>query len=304
MSEHRSPRFGEVITAMVTPFGKDGSLDAQAASRLANYLVEHGSDGLVIAGTTGESPTLSHQEKLTLFSTVIDAVGDRASVIAGTGSPNTAETIELTKEAAGLGADACLVVTPYYSKPPQNGLVAHYRAIADASSVPLMLYDIPGRTGRRVERSTMIELAGHRNIVANKDAVGDASETAKLRAELDAAGHTDFELYSGDDPMLLPHLAAGAVGIVSVCSHLIGPQLKQIVAAFYDGKVEEARRIYLEHLEFMNVIMGVTASPIPVKYAVGLQGLIDVGEPRLPLVPPTEEEGRTIRSAMEKIGLL
>lgn len=303
MRENRSPRFGEVITAMVTPFGSDGLLDAQAASRLANYLVEHGSDGIVVAGTTGESPTLSHQEKLSLFTAVIDAVGDRAKVIAGTGSPDTSETIALTKEAAGLGADACLVVTPYYSKPPQNGLLAHYRAIADASAVPLVLYDIPGRTGRRVERQTMVELAGHGNIVANKDAVGDPSETAKLRADLDAAGHTDFELYSGDDGMLLPHLAAGAVGIVSVCSHLIGPQIKQLVSAFHDGKVEEARRIFLEHLELMDVIMGVTASPIPVKYAVGLLG-IHVGEPRLPLVPVTEEEADTIRSAMEKIGLL
>lgn len=297
------PRFGEVLTAMITPFTADGALDVPAARRLASYLTEHGSDGLVVCGTTGESPTLSHAEKLDLFKGVIEEVGGKATVIAGTGSPNTAETIELTREVRELGADAALVVTPYYSKPPQNGLVAHYRAIADGVDIPLVLYDIPGRTGRRVERATMVELAAHPNIVADKDAVGDAGETARLRAELDAAGHTDFEIYSGDDPLLLPHLAAGAVGIVSVCSHLIGPQLKQIVSAWGDGKIDEAKRIYTEHLELMSVIMGVTASPIPVKYAVGLLGL-DAGEPRLPLVPPTDEEARTIRAAMEKSGLL
>ncbi len=296
-------RFGELLTAMVTPFAKDGSLDVTRARELARHLVERGSDGLVVCGTTGESPTLTHDEKLALFEAVVDEVGSRASVIAGTGTYNTAESIELTRAAADRGVDACLVVTPYYSKPPQNGLLAHFRAIADASPVPLVLYDIPGRTGRRVERSTMVELAGHANIVANKDAVGDASETAKLRAELDAAGHIDFELYSGDDPMLLPHLAAGAVGVVSVCSHLIGPQMKQLFAAWNDGKIDEARRIFLEHLELINVIMTVTASPIPVKHAVGLLG-VAVGDPRLPLVPPTEDEGRTIRSAMEKTGLL
>lgn len=297
------PRFGEVLTAMVTPFTTEGSLDVAAARRLAAYLVDHGSDGIVVAGTTGESPTLTHAEKIALFEAVIDEVGSRANVIAGTGTYNTAETIELTREVAALGVDGCLVVTPYYSKPPQNGLLAHYRAIADAVDIPLVLYDIPGRTGRRVERATMIELAAHPNIVADKDAVGDPSETAKLRRELDEAGHADFEIYSGDDPLLLPHLAAGVVGIVSVCSHLIGPQLKQIFSAWNDGKVAEAQRIFAEHLELMATIMGVTASPIPVKYAAGLMGL-DVGDPRLPLVPPTEAEAATIRSAMEKIGLL
>lgn len=303
MTTTPGPRFGEVLTAMVTPFASDGSFDAGAARRLAAYLVEHGSDGLVLAGTTGESPTLSHDEKLQLFEAVVAEVGARAKLIAGTGSPNTAETIELTREAAGLGVDACLVVTPYYSKPPQNGLLAHYRAIADAVDIPLVLYDIPGRTGRRVDRSTVVALAAHPNIVADKDAVGDAAETAKLRAELDAAGRSDFEIYSGDDPMLLPHLAAGAVGIVSVCSHVIGPQIKQIFSAWNDGKIGEAQRLFSENLELMSVIMGVTASPIPVKHAVGLLGL-DVGEPRLPLVPPTDDEARAIRSAMEKTGLL
>lgn len=299
----QTARFGELITAMVTPFAADGSLDVARARELARHLVEHGSDGLVVCGTTGESPTLTHDEKMQLFEAVVDEVGSSSSVIAGTGTYNTAESIELTREAGERGVDACLIVTPYYSKPPQNGLLAHFRAIADASSVPIMVYDIPGRTAKRIERATMVELARHDNIVADKEAVGDAGETAKLRSELDAAGLRDFEIYSGDDPLLLPHLGAGAVGIVSVCSHLIGPQIKQIISAFNDGKVEEAKRIYLELLPLMQTIMGLTSSPIPVKAAVNMIG-IDVGEPRLPLVPPTEEESRAIRTALEGAGLL
>ena len=297
------PRFGRVLTAMVTPFAKDGSLNVEAARKLASHLVDNGSEGLVVAGTTGESPVLSHEEKLELFTAVVEEVGGRAKVVAGTGSPDTKETIELTKEVAGLGVDAALVVTPYYSRPPQNGLLAHYRAVADASSIPLMLYDIPVRTGRRVEIETMVELAGHPNIVANKDAVGNASETRKLRAALDEAGHTDFELYSGDDPMLIEHLDAGVVGIVSVCSHLIGTRIAQVIAHYNAGDKDAALAVFDESVGFMKVIMGLTASPIPVKYATGLLGL-DVGDPRLPNVPPTDDEAKTIRSAMEKIGIL
>jgi 4-hydroxy-tetrahydrodipicolinate synthase len=296
-------RFGEVLTAMVTPFGSDGSVDLKAARDLATYLVEHGSDGLVVCGTTGESPTLTHDEKLSLFEAIVAEVGERATVIAGTGTYDTAESIDLTRAAAERGVDACLVVTPYYSKPPQNGLRAHFLAIAEQSSVPLMIYDIPGRTARRVERPTMVSLAEHERIVAVKDAVGDATETARLRADLDAAGNHDFEIYSGDDVLLLGHLASGAVGVVSVCSHLVGPQIKQIFAAWSDGKVEEAQRIYLELTPLMSTIMGLTASPIPVKAAVGMLGL-DVGDPRLPLVPPTEEEAAAIRATLEAAGLL
>lgn len=295
--------FGEVLTAMVTPFNGDGSLNVTATRKLASHLVEHGSDGLVVCGTTGESPVLSHDEKLTLFETVVDEVGERATVIAGTGTYNTAESIELTKAAAARGVDGCLVVTPYYSKPPQNALLAHFTAIADASSVPLILYDIPPRTNTRIERPTMVKLAEHPNIVADKDAVGNPLETAKLRADLNAAGCHDFALYSGDDLMLMPHIGSGVVGVVSVCSHLIGAQLKQIISAYNDGKNEEAMRIYLDCLPLMSVIMGLTTSPIPIKAAVGMIGF-DVGEPRLPLVPPTEEQEAAIRSALEDASLL
>jgi 4-hydroxy-tetrahydrodipicolinate synthase len=246
---------------------------------------------------------LSHEEKLALFEAVVDETGDRAKVIAGTGTYNTAESIELTKEAADRGVDGCLIVTPYYSKPPQNALLAHFTAIADATTVPLILYDIPPRTSMRIERPTMVELAKHPNIVADKDAVGNALETAKLRADLNAAGLDEFALYSGDDLMLMPHLGGGVVGVISVCSHLIGSQLKQIISAYNDGKNEEAMRIYLEYLPLMSVIMGLTTSPIPVKAAAAMIGL-DVGEPRLPLVPPTEEQAAAIRSALENVNLL
>ena len=296
-------RFGQVITAMVTPFASDGSLDVKAARTLAAHLVDHGSDGLVLAGTTGESPTLSHSEKLALFENVLEEVGDRASVIAGTGSYDTSETVTLTGEAAALGVTACLVVTPYYSKPPQNGLLAHFRAAADANDVPIIVYDIPGRTGRRVERPTMVELASHERIVGVKDAVGDPLETANLRSELDAAGHSEFEIYSGDDGLLFPHIAAGAVGIISVCSHLVGEKIKQVFTLYDEGRAAEARAAYLGLLPLINTIMGVTSSPIPVKAAVNMIGL-EVGGPRLPLVPPTPAEEEAIRSALQGIGLV
>ncbi len=296
-------RFGEVLTAMVTPFNKDFSLNLGAARKLASHLVDNGSDGLVVCGTTGESPTLDHEEKLSLFETAVEEVGGRAKVVAGTGTYNTAESVVLTKAACKIGVDGILLVTPYYSKPPQNGLLAHFRAIADVSDKPVMVYDIPGRTGKRIERPTMLALAEHERIVADKDAVADAGETALLRRELDAAGHTDFDIYSGDDGLLLPHLAAGAAGIVSVCAHLIGPQIKQIVTAFNEGNVSEAQRVYLSVLPLMKTIMGLTGSPIPVKAAVNMLGL-DAGPPRLPLVEATDDEKKKIKAVLESSGLL
>ncbi len=296
-------RFGEVLTAMVTPFNADGSFDVGGARALAAHLVDHGSDGLVVCGTTGESPTLTHEEKLSLFETVVDEVGGRAAVVAGTGTYNTAESVQLTKEACERGVAACLVVTPYYSKPPQEGLLAHFRTVADASSKPLMLYDIPGRTGRRIEPSTMVALAEHERIAAVKDAVGDAGETAYLRSQLDLTGHSDFEIYSGDDPLLLPQLAAGAVGIVSVCSHLVGDRLAELFEHWGAGRVDDARALYTGLLPFMRTIMTASASPIPVKAAVNMLGL-EAGEPRLPLVPLDADTSGEVRRALEAQGLL
>ncbi len=295
--------FGEVITAMVTPFAPDGSVDLGAARSLAARLVDDGSDGVLVCGTTGESPTLGHDEKLALLDAVVAEVGERATVIAGTGTYDTAESIELTRAAAEHGADACLVVTPYYSKPPQNALIAHFTAIADASPVPLIVYDIPGRTSRRIERPTMLSLADHERVVAVKDAVADPQETALLRAELDASGHAGFEIYSGDDTLLLPHLAAGAVGVISVCSHVVGRQIRQVFSALADGKFDEARRVYLDLLPLMTTLMTVTTSPIPVKAALNMLG-VTVGEPRLPLVPATPEQSAAIRKQLERVGIL
>jgi 4-hydroxy-tetrahydrodipicolinate synthase len=296
-------RFGEVVTAMVTSFDTNGALDPKAARALAVHLVDHGSEGVVVSGTTGEAPALTHAEKLALFSNVVEEVGDRASIVAGTGTYDTAESISLTRAAADVGVDACLIVTPYYSRPPQNALRAHFEAVADASPVPLVLYDIPSRTGRRIERATMVSLARHERIVAVKDAVGDASETALLRADLDAAGLGDFEIYSGDDVLVLPQMAAGAVGVVSVCSHLVGTRLRAMFDAWNRGDGAEARRIYIDLVPLFTTIMTVTTSPIPVKAALGMLG-IDVGEPRLPLVGPTEEQERSIRAALERSGIL
>jgi 4-hydroxy-tetrahydrodipicolinate synthase len=296
-------RFGRIITAMVTPFEDDGSLSLKGARSLAAHLVDHGSDGLVVCGTTGEAPTLAHEEKLGLWENVVEEVGDRATVIAGTGTYDTAESITLTNEAAARGVDACLVVTPYYSKPPQAALRAHFEAVADSSELPVIVYDIPGRTGRRVERATMVDLARHDRIVAVKDAVGDPSETARLRVALDQAGRDDFEIYSGDDVLLLPHIAAGAVGIVSVCSHLVGDRMRSIFDAFEGGDARAARRGYLELFPLIDVIMGITTSPIAVKAALGLLG-IEAGGLRPPLVAATESETRAVRAALEKTGIL
>jgi 4-hydroxy-tetrahydrodipicolinate synthase len=292
-------RFGEVITAMVTPFDTDGSLNVKAARALAAHLADHGSDGIVLAGTTGESPTLTHSEKLALIDNVAEEVGDRVKVVAGTGTYDTAESIELTREAAERGVDACLVVTPYYSRPPQNALRAHFEAVADASSVPLILYDIPGRTGRRIERETMVAVAAHERIVAVKDAVGDPSETARLRVDLDDAGHPEVEIYSGDDVLVLPHVAAGAVGVISVCSHLVGERMAEMLRAWGVGDASDARRTYLELTPLFNVIMGITTSPIAIKAAVAMLGF-DVGDPRLPLVPATDDQKVAIRAALER----
>lgn len=296
-------RFGRVITAMVTPFEPDGSLNVKGARSLAAHLVDHGSDGLVLCGTTGESPTLSHAEKLALIENVVEEVGERATVIAGTGTYDTAESIELTRAAANAGAHACLVVTPYYSKPPQNALRAHFETVADAASVPVILYDIPGRTGRRIEPATLVALARHERIAAVKDAVGDASETVHLRAALDEAGARDFEILSGDDGLLLLHLAAGAVGVVSVSSHLVGDRLAGVIASFDSGDVRAARRDFVALLPLLDTIMTITTSPIAIKAALGMVG-IDVGAPRLPLVPATPEEEAGIRRALESSDLL
>ena len=274
--------FGRALTAMVTPFTPDGSLDLEGAQRLAAYLVDAGNDGLVVNGTTGESPTTSDAEKAALVRAVIEAVGDRAHVIAGVGTNDTAHTVELAREAERSGAHGLLVVTPYYNKPPQEGLFRHFTAAADATGLPVMLYDIPGRSGVAIATETMVRLAEHPRIVANKDAKGD------LAAAAWAIARTDLAWYSGDDMLNLPLLSIGAAGFVSVVGHLVTPELRMMLDAFLAGSTDKAAAI---HHRLLPVFTGIfrTQGVITTKAALALQGL-PAGPLRLPLVEATEAE--------------
>lgn len=274
---HEGAPFGEVLTAMVTPFHADGTIDYDAVENLAKYLVTHGSDGLVVTGTTGESPTLSNDEKRAMYAAVVAAVGDRAVVIAGTGTYDTAESIELSKAAADLGCDGIMAVTPYYSKPGQAGLLAHFTAIADSTDLPLLVYNIPGRTSRLIEVGTLVEMAQHPRIVATKDAVMDIDFTTMTRL----AAPADFAIYSGQDSYTIPMMAVGAIGVVSVASHVIGHQVKAAVQAANQGDFTEARRLHLGMADTFYALFTET-NPAPVKAALNeLWG--NVGGVRLPL---------------------
>lgn len=281
-------RFGSVLTAMVTPFDGDGHLDPDAAAQLARWLVDHGSDGLVVAGTTGEAPVLDDDETVDLWRAVREAV--TVPVIAGTGSNDTHHTVDLTRRASEIGVDGILVVTPYYSRPGPAGMEAHFRAAAEATSLPVLLYDIPIRTGRKVPTEVLVRLAREvDNIVGVKDAAGDPSESARLVAEAPGS----FELYSGDDAMTLPLLAIGAVGTIGVVTHWSGPQHQEMFAAFEKGDVARAREINATLLESFAFFTGPEwPSPIPTKAMMRTLGLA-VGEARLPIGPgPKELEDR------------
>jgi 4-hydroxy-tetrahydrodipicolinate synthase len=269
---------------MVTPFAADGSVDLALTARLADHLVSHGSDGLVVCGTTGESPTLSWDEQHALFAAVKGAVGDRASVLAGSGSNCTAEAVEATRQAAALGADGALVVVPYYNKPPQDGLEAHFRAVAAAApELPLMLYNIPGRTGTCLEPTTVARLLDCPNVVSFKAASGTTEEVSALRA---LCGDR-LAIYSGDDALTLPMLAVGAVGVVSVASHLAGPQISAMVRTFLAGDQVQALVLHDQLLPLCKALF-CTTNPIPVKAALELCGW-PVGAPRLPLLSATAD---------------
>jgi 4-hydroxy-tetrahydrodipicolinate synthase len=271
--------FGRVITAMVTPFASTGAVDFQQAGRLAAHLVDNGSDGLVVCGTTGESPTLSWEEQHQLLATVKAAVGDRARVIAGTGSNCTAEAVEAIGQAQNQGADGALVVVPYYNKPPQEGLEAHFRAIASAApGLPVMLYNIPGRTSCNLTAETTARLMDLPNVVSFKAASGSTDEVSRLRQLCGAR----LAIYSGDDALTLPMLAVGAVGVVSVASHLVGRQIQQMIAAFFGGDHAAALALHDRLLPLCRALFA-TTNPIPVKAALEIEGW-PVGAPRLPLV--------------------
>jgi len=290
MTQAADPRrpFGRLLTAMVTPFTADGSLDAEGAAKLASHLVdEQGNDGLVISGTTGESPTTTDAEKETLLRAVVEAVGDRAKVIAGVGTYDTHHSIDLARAAEKAGAYALLVVTPYYNRPPQSGLVRHFTAVADATGLPVMVYDIPVRTGTPINTDTLCRLAEHERIVAVKDAKGDIAETSWVTRR------TGLAYYSGDDKNTLPYLSVGAVGVVGVPTHIFGRQTKAMIEAYERGDVAEALR---RHHELLPAFYGYfrTQGVILTKAALNLLGL-PAGPVRLPLVDATAEEIAQLR---------
>jgi 4-hydroxy-tetrahydrodipicolinate synthase len=255
--------FGRVVTAMITPMDAGGAVDYAEAARLARWLCDHGSSALVVCGTTGEAPTLSDDEKTQLFRTVVEAVGQRAQVLANTGGNDTHHSIELSRRAAAAGVHALLLVAPYYNKPPQAGLAAHFRAIADAVDLPVMIYNIPGRTSVNVNADTLLGLAGHPRIVAVKESSGDLAQIAEITARAPAG----FDVYSGDDHLALPIAAIGGCGVVSVASHVAGDDIKAMLDAFFAGDVAQAARLNARLLPLFKALFAVT-SPIPVKAAM------------------------------------
>jgi 4-hydroxy-tetrahydrodipicolinate synthase len=279
---------------MVTPFNDKGGVDYKQAKKLALALLDSGSDGLVISGSTGESPTLSREEKLRLFAEVKAAVGDRGVVVAGTGNYNTKESIELTKEAERIGVDAALLVVPYYNKPTQQGLKEHFQAIAKSTSLPCILYNVPSRTITSLSAETVIELSRVDNIVGLKEANGDFVHMAKI---LDAV-KKDFLLYSGNDSDTFPMLSIGGYGVICVTSHLVGIQMADMISKAVSGKAAKAAAIHRNLLPLMNVLF-VVANPIPIKYALNYVGF-NVGKPRLPLTPPDEKSAAAIETVLKR----
>jgi 4-hydroxy-tetrahydrodipicolinate synthase len=287
---------GEVLTAIVTPFGRDGAVDFERFRELAQHLVESGSDGLVVAGSTGESPTLTDDERLELFRVAVDAVRGRGTVVAGTGTYDTAHSVHLTREAHELGVDGLLVVTPYYNKPPARGIVAHFRAIADVSDRPIIAYNIPGRVVINIEPETIVELAEIPTVRAVKQANDDLAQARRIVAE------TDLDLYAGDDNLILPFLELGGLGGVCVHTHVVGPRVQAQVRAFREGDAETARQIDQE-LEPVYELLKIQTNPIAIKAALNLLGH-DVGGLRLPLVEADEGEVVRVRDCLERLGLL
>ena len=288
---------GEVLTAIVTPFGRDGSVDFERFRELAQHLVERGSDGLVVAATTGESPTLTDDERLELFRVAVDTLGGgRGTVIANTGTYSTAHSVHLTREAHDIGVDAFLVVTPYYNKPPARGIVEHFRAIAEVSDRPVIVYNIPGRVVINIDPQTMIELAGIPTVRAVKQANDDLVQARRIVED------AQLDLYAGDDVLVRPFLEVGGIGGVCVHTHVAGPQVKAMIRAFREGDTETARKIDKE-LEPVYELLQVQTNPIAVKAALNLLGH-DVGGLRLPLVDANEGEIARVRDCLERLGAL
>lgn len=289
--------FGTVSVAMVTPFDSDGALDLDAGRALAAHLVERGVDSLVLAGTTGESPTTSVEEKISLLAAVKREVGSSAAIIAGAGSNDTRKSVELAKRSADAGADGLLVVTPYYSKPSQDGLVAHFSAVAEATDLPICLYDIPGRSGIPIDPETIRELATLPTVQAVKDAKGNFHQAAPLIQE------TGLAWYSGDDPLNLPWLSVGATGVISVVGHAAPQLLRELVTSFEEGDLARTREINANTIAVLARQQALLGGATFAKAALRLQG-VDAGEPRLPVVPATADQVEALRADMEKAGVL
>ncbi|MBW4522232.1 MAG: 4-hydroxy-tetrahydrodipicolinate synthase [Scytolyngbya sp. HA4215-MV1] len=290
--------FGRILTAMITPFAHDGTVNYAVAEKLAVYLAENGSDTLVVCGTTGESPALSWEEEYELFQVVKQAVSGKSKIIAGTGSNSTQEAIVATQKAEKLGLDGSLQVVPYYNKPPQEGLYAHFRAISEATALPIMLYNVPGRTSQNLQPETVARLAEVPNIVAIKEASGNLDQASLIRQ----LTPPDFGIYSGDDSLTLPLMAVGARGVVSVASHLVGKPLQQMVQTFEAGQTQVATQIHLKLFSLFKALF-LTTNPIPVKAALKLQGW-DVGSLRLPLCEPEAVVVEKLKSVLADLELL
>ncbi|WP_121609210.1 4-hydroxy-tetrahydrodipicolinate synthase [Mesobacillus foraminis] len=287
-------QFGRISTAMVTPFDNKGHIDFAKTTQLVNHLIDNGTESLVVAGTTGESPTLSKEEKIALFKHVVKVVDKRIPVIAGTGSNNTYATVELTKKAEQVGVDAIMIVAPYYNKPSQEGLYQHFKTVAEATRLPVMVYNIPGRSVVNIHPDTIIRLSEVPNIVAVKEASGDLNAVTRIIANTP----DDFLVYSGDDGITLPVLAIGGTGVISVASHIIGNEMQEMVQAFLGGQNEKAARLHQQLLPVMQGLFS-APSPGPVKTALQLKGM-NVGGVRLPLVPLTEQERAALVNLLNK----
>lgn len=286
-------KLGRLLTAMVTPFNEEGKVDYEQAKRLALALINSGSEGLLVAGTTGESPTLVRAEEFRLFSEVKSAIGKRGTIVAGTGSNNTAEALEATKEAERIGVDACLLVVPYYNKPTQEGLYQHFKTIAQSTSLPCILYNVPSRTVISLSADTTIKLSQIDNIIGVKEASGNLDQIAKIISNT----RDDFLVYSGNDGDTFPIMVLGGYGVISVASHLVGNQLKEMIDNITNGEIDKAASIHHRLLPLINALF-ILSNPIPLKYALNYIGF-NVGKPRLPLTEPDEKSATLIKDTLK-----
>ena len=296
----KNPYFGRLVTAMVTPFNADGSVNYEKAADLAEWLINNGSDGLVVAGSTGEAATMSAEEKLELFRVVVNRINKRVPVIAGTGSNNTADSVKMTKMAEAMGVDGALIVGPYYNKPTQEGFYQHFAAVAQSTGLPIIVYNVPGRTASNISPAIVARLAADfENIVAIKEAAGNVAQVAELYSVLPE----EFTIYSGDDGLILPFMSVGATGLISVLSNIGGGILQDVMQAYEDGRVREAAKLNARMVPLANA-MFIETNPIPVKAAVTLVTGIDAGQPRLPLTPMEPANKAKMVAVLQEYGLV